>query len=191
MTHSPDAEYKRITERVGYSNDYLTVFDDDVERPDGSRGRYVRIRYHSGDSGVVVIPQRTDGRVLLIRVPRYAVQALSWEFPRGSCNPKESPNLAASRELLEETGLHATRLHRLGSLRPDSAIMQLEAEVLVASVGEDDAVFSSRDAVIEGIGYGEWHSLDAVWQLIGAGAITDGFTLGAMALLHSQARPRP
>jgi 8-oxo-dGTP pyrophosphatase MutT (NUDIX family) len=56
------------------------------------------------------------------------------EFPRGTRNSGESPEAAAERELVEETGLRAEGLDRLGTHWPDGAIMQVKAEVFLATV---------------------------------------------------------
>lgn len=45
-----------------------------------------------------------DGRVLLVR---HTYGRLNWELPGGGSEDGESPDETASRELLEETGLHA------------------------------------------------------------------------------------
>jgi ADP-ribose pyrophosphatase len=185
-----DKTYTRIQERVAYSNNYLTVFDDDVEKPEGSRGRYVRIRYQSGRVGIVVVPRRSDGKLFLINVPRYSVQDYSWEFPRGTCDAGEAAASAAKRELFEETGLRAQRLERIGKHWPDGAIMEVEAEVFVAAVpGRAD--FRSADARREGIRNGRWYTLDRLWHMVGRGTIRDGFTLGAMALYNARTLTEP
>jgi len=44
------------------------------------------------------------GRVLLVH---HTYGRLNWELPGGGSEPDEAPNETATRELLEETGLHA------------------------------------------------------------------------------------
>ena len=44
------------------------------------------------------------GRVLLVH---HTYGHLNWELPGGGSEPDEAPNETATRELLEETGLHA------------------------------------------------------------------------------------
>jgi 8-oxo-dGTP pyrophosphatase MutT (NUDIX family) len=56
--------------------------------------------------GVVI---RADGRVLL-REPSNHYDGYVWTFPKGRPNSGESPEAAAVREVLEETGLAATIL---------------------------------------------------------------------------------
>jgi mutator protein MutT len=52
---------------------------------------------------IAVVEQ--DGRFLIGRRPSDTVLAGLWEFPGGKINPGETPQAAAARECLEETGL--------------------------------------------------------------------------------------
>ncbi|MFI5803352.1 NUDIX hydrolase [Streptomyces sp. NPDC051561] len=55
-----------------------------------------------------------DQRVLMVR-RRVSEGQLSWQFPAGAVEPGESPEEAAVRETLEETGLTVTALKPLGA----------------------------------------------------------------------------
>jgi len=59
-----------------------------------------------------------DGaRVLFTRRPPGDPLALQWEFPGGKIQPGETPEQAVTREILEELGVLATPLERLGETR--------------------------------------------------------------------------
>jgi ADP-ribose pyrophosphatase len=62
---------------------------------------------------VVILPLLDDGRVCLIRNRRISVDQELIELPAGTLEPGEDPQLAAGRELHEETGYHAHSLSRL------------------------------------------------------------------------------
>ncbi|MBU0717688.1 MAG: NUDIX hydrolase [Planctomycetes bacterium] len=51
-----------------------------------------------------------DGRIVMIRNYRHAVERELWELPAGTCEPDESPIETARRELAEETGYRADEI---------------------------------------------------------------------------------
>jgi ADP-ribose pyrophosphatase len=59
---------------------------------------------------VVVLPILSDGRIVLIRQHRIAVEEDLVELPAGTMEPTEEPIVTARRELLEETGYRANEL---------------------------------------------------------------------------------
>ncbi len=70
----------------------------------------------------VMVPILADGRILLVRQFRYPIGAELWELPAGTLNAREeagrviateTPEAAAARELLEETGYEAARLENV------------------------------------------------------------------------------
>ena len=62
---------------------------------------------------VAALPVLDDGRVVLVRQYRYAVDAFVWELPAGRRDPGETPEEGARRELEEEVGLRAGALEPL------------------------------------------------------------------------------
>ncbi len=67
---------------------------------------------------VVVIPLEDDGRVVLIRQCRAAIDRELWEVPAGSVDRNESADEAARRECEEEIGRVPQRVERLAALFP-------------------------------------------------------------------------
>ena len=59
----------------------------------------------SRKTAVEIIARFEDGDYLLCREFRFAVNDYVWEFPTGVIDGDESPEEAAKRELMEETGL--------------------------------------------------------------------------------------
>lgn len=80
----------------------------------------------------VGILRRADGRVLLAQRPAGKAMAGYWEFPGGKIEPTETPEGAASRELLEETGLRDSRLEPLVVVVHDYADRPLRFHVYLA-----------------------------------------------------------
>jgi ADP-ribose pyrophosphatase len=93
---------------------------------------------------VVVIPHLPDGRLILVRQYRHAVQESLWELVAGGMEPGETPRRSARRELLEEAGYRARVLKPLLEFYPSPGILSermylVEAWDLTPSQGQPDA----------------------------------------------------
>lgn len=71
-----------------------------------------------------VVAITRDGDILFVRQYRPALERYMLELPAGTLDPGESPEPAAARELLEETGHVADRFELLGTLHPDTGRLQ-------------------------------------------------------------------
>lgn len=101
-----------------YRGDYLSIRIDTVERTDGTRAK----REVVGHPGAVAILALDDqDRVLMVRQYRAPAARTLREIPAGTLDIDpvtgaiEDPDLAAPRELEEETGYRAGSLRRLTS----------------------------------------------------------------------------
>ncbi|MHC5012710.1 MAG: NUDIX hydrolase [Planctomycetota bacterium] len=72
---------------------------------------------------VNVVALTDDDELVLIRQWRHAREAITLEIPGGTVDAGESPEEAARRELLEETGYEARQWARLGVIEPNPAIL--------------------------------------------------------------------
>ncbi|MCG6920059.1 MAG: NUDIX hydrolase [Acidobacteria bacterium] len=96
-------------ERV-YSGKVLDLDVDEVEEPGGILGRREVVRQRGS---VAALPVHEDGRVVLVRQYRYAVNEQVWELPAGRIDPGETPEQGTRRELEEEVGLRPRSLEPL------------------------------------------------------------------------------
>lgn len=117
-----------------------------VELDDG-RPAVREIVRHPGAVGV--LPRLPDGRFVLVRQYRKAVEAAAVEVCAGLLDPGETPENAARRELLEETGRRARRWVYLGRVwsspgYTDEAVdvffAECEKESQAAALDEEERV---------------------------------------------------
>ena len=86
----------------------------------------------------VIVPIRSDGCVLLERVFRYTIQETLLECPSGGIED-ETPENAARRELLEETGWAAQKMALLGSFFGSDGISNEQFHVFIATDLHEEA----------------------------------------------------
>ena len=127
MTDNP---WTRLARRVAYENAWITVWHDDVLRPDGEPGIYGVVHYRNRAVGVVALDEQD--RVLLVGQYRYTLDLYSWELPEGGAAPDEEPLAAAQRELLEETGCTAAHWEELLRAHLSNSVSDEEATIYLA-----------------------------------------------------------
>ncbi|MBM4331120.1 MAG: NUDIX hydrolase [Deltaproteobacteria bacterium] len=71
---------------------------------------------------VNVIPLTADHKVILVKQFRFGTKDFSLEIPGGMLDDGDTPEQAASRELLEETGYAGDEPVLLGAVHPNPAI---------------------------------------------------------------------
>ena len=128
-----DGKFQRQTRRVAYENPWLTLWHDDVTRPDGSPGIYGVVHFANLAAGVVAID--AEDRVVLVGQHRYTLDTWSWEIPEGGVPAGEDPLEGARRELREETGIEAAAWRELlrvdlsNSVTDEQAVLYLATEL--------------------------------------------------------------
>jgi ADP-ribose pyrophosphatase len=71
---------------------------------------------------VNIIPLTPENEVVLVHQYRHGIRSVTLEIPGGLVEPNDSPEEAARRELLEETGYREKSLISLGIVHPNPAI---------------------------------------------------------------------
>jgi ADP-ribose pyrophosphatase len=166
--------WTRRSRRVAYENPWITIWHDEVVRPDGEPGIYGVVHFANLAVGVLAIDE--IGRVLLVGQHRYALDQYSWEIPEGGVPAGESALDGARRELREETGIEAadwielTRSHLSNSVSDEEAVLYLATE-LTQGLATPDGTESL--AV-------RWLPFDEVLAMTMNGQITDAMTILAV-----------
>ncbi|MEE9607588.1 MAG: NUDIX hydrolase [Myxococcota bacterium] len=106
-----DGGWKRLASRYLFRSSWFSLRQDDLVLPGGEQITYSVVE-HPGYA--MVVPLLADGRAVMEQVFRHTVQRTLLECPSGGLDG-EAPEVAARRELEEETGYRAGRLESLGS----------------------------------------------------------------------------
>ncbi len=96
-----------------YRGRVVHLFVDRVTLPNGTTTEIEVIR-HPGAAAVV--PLDWNGEVLLIKQYRHAAAGFIYEVPAGKLDAGEPPESCAARELIEEAGVEAGTIDRLGGI---------------------------------------------------------------------------
>lgn len=107
-------EEKTISSKVVYDGPIFKVRQHVVESFGGESIR--DIVEHSGGSIMVAITD--EGKILMERQFRKALEDAILELPAGKADPDEEPIVTATRELAEETGYRAGSVKHLVSYYP-------------------------------------------------------------------------
>lgn len=175
MAGPPGSRGRTLSHRVVYEGKVLALHVDEVEEPGQVRTKREVVR-HRGS--VAALPVLSDGRMVLVRQYRYAVDDTLWELPAGRLDPGEDPGAGIQRELREEIGHRAERLERLAFFFTtpgfcDEAMHLFRATELVPDAAEGD-----DDERIEIARF----TLDDVRRMVAAGEIREGKTLVAVLM---------
>ncbi|NGX46275.1 MAG: ADP-ribose pyrophosphatase [Chlamydiae bacterium] len=81
----------------------------------------------------------------------HATRSWELEVPRGFASAGESPEEAARRELVEETGLTADKLHFLGEMASDSGTSSALVKLFMAEVSAQIAATPEDSEAVEEI----------------------------------------
>jgi ADP-ribose pyrophosphatase len=98
----------------------------------GPRGNLLErdVVLHPG--AVAILPLVDADHLCLLRNQRFAVAETLWEIPAGTLEPGEDPARAAARELAEETGYRAERLHLRLTFYPSPGILNEKMYLYIA-----------------------------------------------------------
>lgn len=117
-------------EQVIYTSRKFTV----VRHPVRTRGGgSVEVDFVRHPGAVVILPVLSDDELVMIRNFRHAIDRELWELPAGTLDAAgEAPELAAHRELEEETGYQAGRMTKLCEFYPSPGMLSERMLVFVA-----------------------------------------------------------
>ncbi len=120
----------RLSRELVCKGSVIDYYHDTIELPDGKKVKYDLVD-HKGAAAVV--PVLDDGRLVMVRQYRNALDRETIEIPAGGLNGREEPTLdAAKRELSEETGFISDNLELLISIKTTVAFCNERIDIYVA-----------------------------------------------------------
>jgi ADP-ribose pyrophosphatase len=100
-----------LRQRLFYKGRKFNFEVNRLRLPNKAEGEWECIR-HPG--GALAVPMTAEGKLVLVRQYRFAVQGRILEFPAGTIEPNEDPLETVQREIEEETGYSAQKWDKLG-----------------------------------------------------------------------------
>ena len=108
-------EIRRLKRELKFKGKIIDFYQDTMEI-NGDHTVIWDFIKHKGAAAVV--PVRPDGKILMVRQYRNALERYTLEIPAGALDSEDEPGIAcASRELEEETGYRSEHLEWLINLR--------------------------------------------------------------------------
>lgn len=166
---------KRIKRELVAKGRIIDYYRDTVEI---ANGNIVEWDFIGHKGAAAVVPVLEDGRILMVKQYRNALDRFTVEIPAGGLDSPDEPHYdAAMRELREETGYTTDKLELLIVVNTTVAFCNEKISIYVAKItgqaGEQDL---DEDEFINVIPY----ELSELERMIYAGEITDSKTVAAI-----------
>ena len=169
-----DKNYERLGRELIHKGAIIDYYQDTIRVANGNMVKWDLID-HKGAAAVVAV--RDDGKLLMVRQYRNALDRETLEIPAGGLNTADEPTReAAARELEEETGYVAGKLELLLTLRTTVAFCNEKIDVYLATNLKPGKQHLDEDEVLNV----ESHDLDELVQMIYDCKIQDGKTVSAI-----------
>lgn len=168
------AEFKRLERKLIAHGAIIDYYHDIVQVPNGNVVTWDFIE-HRGAAAVV--PIREDGKILMVRQYRNALDRETLEIPAGGLNGAHEPTrLAAARELEEETGYSSEELELLITIRTTVAFCNEKIDIYLARNLKKSRQNLDEDEFIDV----EAYSVEELCDMIYNGTIEDSKTISAI-----------
>lgn len=167
---------ERVERKLVHHGAIIDLYEDRMRLPDGREEPYDFIKHKGAAAIVPVLP---DGRILMVRQYRNAIDSYTLEIPAGGLNSIEEPTLdAAHRELEEETGYFAEKsdLEPLISLYTTVAFCNEKIDIYVARNLKKTEQHLDDDEYIEVKAF----SIEELTKMVFANQIADAKTIAAL-----------
>lgn len=164
---------KRIERKLVYKSHIIDCYKDTLKTDKGNEVQYDFIDHQNA---AAIVPVDKEGKIILVKQYRNAVDDYLLEIPAGLLEENEDPKDCAIRECEEETGYKATNAEHL-----------IDVYVSPGFCNEMISIYYSKDLTVtrqnldenEAITL-EKYPLDEVLHLINTGLIKDAKTVAGI-----------
>lgn len=173
-------DVKRMGRELAYQGTVLKVYKDHMKFSNGNTEDWDFIHH---DGAAAVIPVMDDGKILMVKQYRNALERDTLEIPAGKLDdPDEEEIVCASRELKEETGYSSDDLEWLLTIRTTVAFCNERIEVFVARNLIPGEQHLDEDEFVDVKAY----KLEELKEMIFEGKIQDSKTMAAILAYESK-----
>ena len=167
---------ERIDRTLVRQGAIIDIYEDTVQLPNGDIEKWDFVAHRMG--AACIVPVTPEGRILLVRQYRPALDRYTWELPAGCRDEADEPtDITAKREMEEETGYTSDDIIQLLSLKSTVAFCNELIDVYLARdirrIGEQHL------DPAEEISLKEWE-LSEVLEEIYSGRLQDGKTVAGI-----------
>ena len=167
---------ERIGRKLIHKGTILDMYEDTVRLPNGKEEKWDFVSHRMGAACVLAV--RPDGKILMVRQYRNALDRFTLEVPAGKRDSlNENTSICAARELEEETGYRAGKLEKLLSLKSTVAFCDELIDVYLATdlveIGEQH-LDEAEDIDIEA------YELKELMDMCYSGTLQDAKTVAAI-----------
>lgn len=149
-----------LERKVIYESDWVALYSDKVKMPDGRVfDSYHKLHYPHESISVVIVNEKKE--VLMIQSKRYITSRLEWEIPAGRIEGNETPEDAAKRECLEETGCILKDLTYLCCYNPNNGMSDLKMHLFVAKAETETADIDENEVNAK-----KWVPIEEVLEIL-------------------------
>lgn len=146
----------------------------------GEQREYERLTRSQSSGAVLIIPVLNRETVLLVREYSAGVDRYELGLPKGKIDAGEKPLDAANRELKEEVGYGAKKLHHLTSLSLAPSYLEHMIDIVIAEDLYEEKLEGDEPEELEVV---PW-KLDNIQGLLATGECTEARSIAALYMVR-------
>lgn len=168
-----EAKFKRLKRELQCEGHITKYYKDTIELPDGNTAIYDFVGHNGAAAAIGVL---NDGKLLMVRQYRNALDRFTLEIPAGGLEPNEPTINAAARELEEETGYKCGKIEKLITIRTTVAFCNEKIDIYLATDLKETQQHLDDGEYVDVKAY----DLDELISMIYDGVIEDSKTIAAI-----------